>query len=207
MTTFSASLSNPTVFHPQQQNCSCYVSRPILPPAALSLQKPADLRAHDLAHSPDVLHHPRLTNISSAWSWRLCGNNPVIFVSGTEGGTKSLSSNMTLTCFPIAWSHKLGIWVCLRNTVVLCCYREPHELLKPAVLNSASVRFHRYLQAARDGQDQKDCLKLYPTCTVRTEWCHLIKSRSTTEILFCSKNKNYFYRFLNYSRGGFIWRV
>ncbi|KAJ9578085.1 hypothetical protein L9F63_025053 [Diploptera punctata] len=47
--------------------------------------------------------------------------------------------------------------------------RDPRELQKPTVPNSASVRFHRYVQAARDGQDQNDCLKLYPACTVKTE--------------------------------------
>ncbi|XP_069679295.1 uncharacterized protein [Periplaneta americana] len=47
--------------------------------------------------------------------------------------------------------------------------RDSRELQKPAVPNSASVRFHRYVQAARDGQDHKDCLRLYPACTVKTE--------------------------------------
>ncbi|XP_068084806.1 uncharacterized protein [Anabrus simplex] len=47
--------------------------------------------------------------------------------------------------------------------------RDPEELQKPTVINSAVARFHRYVQAARVGQDQQDCLRLYPTCTVNTE--------------------------------------
>ncbi|GLH08722.1 uncharacterized protein GBIM_13910, partial [Gryllus bimaculatus] len=47
--------------------------------------------------------------------------------------------------------------------------RDASELQKPAVQNSAVARFHRYVQAARDGQEQRDCLRLYPACTVNTE--------------------------------------
>ncbi|XP_063229015.1 uncharacterized protein LOC134534469 [Bacillus rossius redtenbacheri] len=47
--------------------------------------------------------------------------------------------------------------------------RDPSELQKPSSPNSAVVRFYRYVQAARDGQEQKNCLSLYPACTVNTE--------------------------------------
>ncbi|KAJ1525436.1 hypothetical protein ONE63_010248 [Megalurothrips usitatus] len=47
--------------------------------------------------------------------------------------------------------------------------RDPSELQKPSSLNSAVVRFYRYVQAARDGQNAKDCMLLYPACTVNTE--------------------------------------
>ncbi|XP_034254699.1 uncharacterized protein LOC117653249 [Thrips palmi] len=47
--------------------------------------------------------------------------------------------------------------------------RDPTELQKPSSLNSAVVRFYRYVQAARDGQNAKDCLTLYPACTVNTD--------------------------------------
>ncbi|CAD6993258.1 unnamed protein product [Ceratitis capitata] len=35
--------------------------------------------------------------------------------------------------------------------------------------NGAVVRFYRFIQAARDGQDQRDCLRLYPQCNINTE--------------------------------------
>lgn len=47
--------------------------------------------------------------------------------------------------------------------------RDSRELQKPISNNSAVVRFYKYVQAARDGQDHKDCLRLYPSCTVNTE--------------------------------------
>ncbi|KAE8750860.1 hypothetical protein FOCC_FOCC002288, partial [Frankliniella occidentalis] len=47
--------------------------------------------------------------------------------------------------------------------------RDPSELQKPSSLNSAVVRFYRYVQAARDGQNAKNCMLLYPACTVNTE--------------------------------------
>ena len=42
------------------------------------LQKHTDLRAHDLAHSPDLRHQLRLAEVRCVWSWRLCGINPAI---------------------------------------------------------------------------------------------------------------------------------
>lgn len=43
------------------------------------------------------------------------------------------------------------------------------ELNKPTASNAAVVRFYRYVQAARDGQDQRDCLQIYGQCTINTE--------------------------------------
>jgi len=57
---------------------SCYVSRRILAPPTLWLQKYISLRAHDFAHSPDSWHQHRLANVACAWSWRLRGINPAI---------------------------------------------------------------------------------------------------------------------------------
>jgi hypothetical protein len=54
MTTFSASLTNLGVLLSLWRDCSCYVSRPILAPPPLWLQKHTDLRAHEFAHSPDL---------------------------------------------------------------------------------------------------------------------------------------------------------
>jgi len=76
MTLFSASFTDLTAILPQSHDCTCYVSRRILAPPPLRLQKHADPRAHDFAHSPDLWHQPRLNNVTCAWSWRLCGFNP-----------------------------------------------------------------------------------------------------------------------------------
>jgi hypothetical protein len=54
MITFSASLTNLTVRLRQSHDYSCYVSRPILAPPPLWLQKHTDLRARDFAHFHDV---------------------------------------------------------------------------------------------------------------------------------------------------------
>jgi hypothetical protein len=73
ITIFSASLTNLTALPHQSHDCSYYVSRRILAPPPLWLQKHTDLRAHDFAHSPDMWHQPRLANVTCAWRWRLCG--------------------------------------------------------------------------------------------------------------------------------------
>jgi hypothetical protein len=77
MTAFSASLTYLTLL-PQSRDSSCYVSRPILAPPPLWLHKHTDLRAHDFAQSPGLWHQHRLTNVTRARSWRLCGINPAV---------------------------------------------------------------------------------------------------------------------------------
>jgi hypothetical protein len=47
----------------------------------LQLQKQADLRAQDFAHSAMLWHQPRLPNVTCAWRWRLCGINPANILS------------------------------------------------------------------------------------------------------------------------------
>lgn len=44
--------------------------------------------------------------------------------------------------------------------------RDPKELHKPVHSNAAVLRFFRYFQAARDGQDKGDCIRLYTGCDV-----------------------------------------
>ncbi|SPP80194.1 uncharacterized protein LOC117583428 isoform X2 [Drosophila guanche] len=44
--------------------------------------------------------------------------------------------------------------------------RDTSELEPVTHANEAVRRFYRLIQAARDGQDQKDCQSLYPQCTV-----------------------------------------
>lgn len=47
--------------------------------------------------------------------------------------------------------------------------RDASELQKPTTTNVAVVRFYRYVQAAREGQDQRDCLRIYQNCGINTE--------------------------------------
>ncbi|EFA10563.1 uncharacterized protein Osi17 [Tribolium castaneum] len=47
--------------------------------------------------------------------------------------------------------------------------RDSKELQKPTTTNAAVIRFYRYVQAARDGQDKRECLRLYPSCSINTE--------------------------------------
>jgi len=57
-TTFSTSPKNLTTLLPQSHDSSCYVRRPVLPPAPLWLQRDCDLRAHDFTHPPVLWHQP-----------------------------------------------------------------------------------------------------------------------------------------------------
>lgn len=47
--------------------------------------------------------------------------------------------------------------------------RDPSELQKPVFSNPAVIRFFRYVEAARSGQEGKDCLALFPACPLLTE--------------------------------------
>ena len=47
--------------------------------------------------------------------------------------------------------------------------RDSAELQRPVQSNPAVVRFYKYVQSARDGQDQRDCLGLYSQCNIQTE--------------------------------------
>ena len=76
MTTINACLTNITALLPQSRDCSYYVSRPIMTPPLLWLQKHTDIRTPYSAHSHSLWHQSRLVNVTCAWSWRLCGINP-----------------------------------------------------------------------------------------------------------------------------------
>lgn len=62
------------------------------------------------------------------------------------------------------WLHTAELLINL-----LLFFRDSSELQKPTSTNLAVIRFYKYVQAARDGQDQRDCLRLYPACSVNTE--------------------------------------
>jgi len=99
MTTFSASLTD----LPQSRDCSCYVSRPILAPPPLWLQKQTDLRAHDFAHSPHLWYQPRLATFNCAWTWRLLGITTAITCAAIIGNVTQLTCGSSL--YPIQLSH------------------------------------------------------------------------------------------------------
>jgi hypothetical protein len=80
MTTLSASLTNLMTLLPPSHDRSYYVSRPILAPTPLWLQKHTDIRGHEFAQSAYSWHQPRLANVTCSRSGRLCGINPAIRV-------------------------------------------------------------------------------------------------------------------------------
>ncbi|XP_055587753.1 uncharacterized protein LOC129740169 isoform X1 [Uranotaenia lowii] len=47
--------------------------------------------------------------------------------------------------------------------------RDASELQKPTSTNAAVIRFYRYVQAARDGQDQRDCRQVYSVCSINID--------------------------------------
>jgi len=76
-TTFSVSLTNLTSILHQSHDCRSIISRIILTPTPLWPHKHTDLGAHKFTHSPSLWHQPRLAITTCAWSWSLCGINPV----------------------------------------------------------------------------------------------------------------------------------
>ena len=69
---------NSTDFLPQSRDSSWYISRPILAPPPLWLQKHTDLRAHEFAQSFYLWQQPRFAKITCAWSRIICGINSAI---------------------------------------------------------------------------------------------------------------------------------
>ncbi|XP_055849741.1 uncharacterized protein LOC129914487 isoform X2 [Episyrphus balteatus] len=47
--------------------------------------------------------------------------------------------------------------------------RDTSELQTPDATNPTVIRFYRLVDAARNGQEQRDCLRLYAQCSVNTE--------------------------------------
>lgn len=47
-------------------------------------------------------------------------------------------------------------------------YSDSSELQRPVQSNPAVVRFYKYVQAARDGQEQRECSDIYP-CNLPTK--------------------------------------
>lgn len=48
-------------------------------------------------------------------------------------------------------------------------HSDSSELQRPAESNPAVLRFYRYVQAARDGQEQRDCINVYQQCNRPTK--------------------------------------
>ena len=122
MTTYSVSLTKLTAPLPQSRGYSCYISRPILTPPPLWLQKHADLRAHDFAHSPNLWHQPKFANVTCACSWRICGITPVICLNWWRCNVAHLGrlhSGWWWGCLPLDWGwaaavvlRRPGLWRC-----------------------------------------------------------------------------------------------
>jgi hypothetical protein len=76
--TFSASLTDFSVFLTHAHDCNYYVSWITLAPPRLCVRKCTDLLAYYFEHCPDLWHQTLLPNFISALSWRLRGINPSV---------------------------------------------------------------------------------------------------------------------------------
>jgi len=70
---FSAGLTYLTALLPQSRDCNCYISRRLLAPPPLWLQKHTDIPTLDLVHSSELWYQARLANFTCVWSWRILG--------------------------------------------------------------------------------------------------------------------------------------
>lgn len=52
------------------------------------------------------------------------------------------------------------------STILIFDCRDSSELQKPQNVNAAVLKFYKYVKAARDGQDQKDCIAANPKCII-----------------------------------------
>lgn len=68
-----------------------------------------------------------------------------------------------------SWNNCTSLFLNISVLTFFLFSRDSKELQKPKTTNSAVIRFYRYVQAARDGQDQRDCIRLYPACVINTE--------------------------------------
>lgn len=78
MKTFRANLTNITILLPQSNDRSYYVSKRILTPQPLWLQKHTDLLANGFAYSTNLWHQLRLAKVTCSWIWKLFGINTAI---------------------------------------------------------------------------------------------------------------------------------
>ena len=126
ITTFRASFTNLMALIPQSRDSSYYVSRPILAPPPLRLQKHIDLRAHDSEHFPHLWHQPRFVNITYVWSWRLCGITPAIT---TKTAYHGLSHKGSFSNQPLCFLCSGRSWFRLNEGVEQkCLYKRPYVL-------------------------------------------------------------------------------
>jgi hypothetical protein len=127
MTTCSVTLTNPMGLLLQSHNCSYYLSICILAPPPLLLQEHTDICPHDFMHSPNLRHQPGLTHVTSAWSWKLCGIYPAIFLAQNV-----IALNVCDYSF-VSWQYFL--YTSFRNRRTLqnqCLYLEMEEVVLTA---------------------------------------------------------------------------
>lgn len=70
--------------------------------------------------------------------------------------------------FGVELMEKSVDWQWLFISFSIFC-RDVSELKRAPSPNVAVTRFYRYIQAARDGQDHRDCLSVYNLCSINTE--------------------------------------
>jgi len=121
MATFSASLTNLMVLLSLSHYCNYYVSRQILAPPSLLIQKHTVVPTQEFAHFPYLWHQPRLANVTCVWSWRLCGINPP-----TQEITWSGSS---LFLFHKDYFY-IFIYIYTQNILVVMKYRKENKRTK-----------------------------------------------------------------------------
>jgi len=143
MATFNASLTNLRVLLLQSRDYSCYVSRRIPTPPLFRLQKHSDLRAHEFAHSPDLWHQPRRSNVICIWGWKLCGINPAIIALPWN---KFTFINL-LRLLVSVWSQILCVSISEHYTFGLCdicCHLLTHPAINSIFFSVASQIIDKY---------------------------------------------------------------
>ena len=120
------SLTNLTTLLPRPHDYIHYVSRPILTPPPLWMQKNTDLRAHDFVHCYHLWHQPRLANITCNRGWRLyrinrallSKNNPSYAVCSFRPKQSNVNRRWTRQAaiskerrfVPFAWKCRCSFW-------------------------------------------------------------------------------------------------
>ena len=100
---FSASLTNRTILLPQSRDYSCYVSRPILAPPPLWLQKHTDLSAHDFVYTCGIsLGSPTIPAPEAGDFVRLTLLYIVVPLILLQSSSSSSSSSSDGACSPVA---------------------------------------------------------------------------------------------------------
>jgi hypothetical protein len=116
----------------QPHDVSYYVSRRILAPPPLTLQKHTDPRAHGFAHSSELWRHHRLANVTCAYRWRLCGINSAITLSLLQCFLKYNVKGTRIYTFLGHRSHVFLIETC--TSVIIRLSSHAHIMKRVAII-------------------------------------------------------------------------